>query len=124
MNYNKSIEMYLETIYILENNHGHAHVVDIADHLGITKPSVTKAMTRLKKEGLIDKQSYGSITLTEKGKYISEKVYHKHCIVTDFLKKSLGLSPKEASINACRMEHIITDKMLVAIEGYVGKTKV
>ncbi len=124
MNYNKSIEMYLETIYILENNHGHAHVVDIADHLGITKPSVTKAMIKLKKEDLVNKEGYGSITLTEKGKFVSENIYHKHCIVAEFLTKSLGLSPKEASVNACRMEHIITDKMLEAIEVYVEKTKV
>lgn len=123
MNYNKSIEMYLETIYILENNHGHAHVVDIAEHLGITKPSVTKAMDKLKKEGLINKESYGHITLTGKGETVSKEIYHKHCIVTRFLEESLGLSPNEASINACRMEHIITDKMLEAIEDYVEKIR-
>lgn len=120
MNYNKSIEMYLETIYILESNHGHAHVVDIAERLGITKPSVTKAMNRLKKEGLINNEVYGHIHLTEKGKTISKRIYYKHCLVTRFLEKSLGLSPNEASINACRMEHIITDEMLEAIETYVG----
>lgn len=118
MNYSKSIEMYLETIYILENNHGHAHVADIAENLGITKPSVTKAMNQLKKEGLIDKEVYGHIVLTEKGKSISKKIYYKHCLITCYLEKSLGLSPKEASINACRMEHIITDEMLEAIEAY------
>ncbi len=122
MKYNKSVEMYLETTYILENNHGHAHVVEIAEHLDITKPSVTKAMDRLKDEGLINKESYGHITLTEKGKDVAKQIYHKHCIVTQFLKESLDLSPKEASINACRMEHIITDAMLEAIEDYIEKT--
>ena len=77
MNYNKSIEMYLETIYILEIDHGHAHVVDIAEHLGITKPSVTKAMDKLKQEGLINKESYGHITLTEKGGAVAKKIYYK-----------------------------------------------
>ncbi len=123
MNYNKSAEMYLETIYILQNIHAHAHVVDIAEHLGITMPSVTKSMNKLKNEGLINKEIYGHITLTEKGTAVAEKIYYKHCIVTDFLEKSLGLSPKEASVNACRMEHIITDEMLEAIESYVGKSK-
>lgn len=122
MNYNKSIEMYLETIYILEDTHGHAHVVDIADHLGITKPSVTKAMDRLKEEGLIDKESYGHITLTEKGETVAKRVYYKHCIITEFLRRTLGLTPNEASKNACRMEHVITDDMLEAIEAYVGKS--
>lgn len=123
MSYNKSVEMYLEAIYILENNHGHAHVVDIAEHLGITKPSVTKAMDKLKEEGLIDKENYGHINLTSSGKEAAEKVYHKHCIVTRFLKDSLDLSHKEASVNACRMEHIITDAMLEAIENYVGRSE-
>ena len=124
MKYNKSVEMYLETIYILENNHGHARVVDIAEHLGITKPSVSKAMDKLKEESLINKESYGHITLTEKGTTIAKKVYYKHRIITRFLEEALELSPNEAVINACRMEHIITDKMLRAIEDYVGKTRV
>jgi DtxR family Mn-dependent transcriptional regulator len=123
MKYNKSIEMYLETIYILEIDHGHAHVVDIAEHLGITKPSVTKAMDRLKQAGLVNKESYGHINLTDKGCVVAKKIYYKHCIVARFLEKSLGLSPREASINACRMEHFITDKMLEAIEAYVGENK-
>jgi Mn-dependent DtxR family transcriptional regulator len=121
MIYNKSTEMYLKTIYILENHHGHAHVVDIAEHLDVTKPSVSKAMDKLKDEGLIDKESYGHIVLTEKGKKASEKIYYKYCLVAEFLEEALALTPKEASINACRMEHVITDNMLKAIEDYVKK---
>ncbi len=121
MNFNKSMEMYLETIYILEDKHGHAHVVDIADELGITKPSVTKAMDKLKRKGLIHKESYGHITLTEKGEEFAKKVYYKHCIIAEFLEKTLGLSSGEASKNACRMEHVITDEMLEAIENYIEK---
>jgi Mn-dependent DtxR family transcriptional regulator len=121
MNYNKSKEMYLETIYLLESNHDHAHVVDIAERLGITKPSVTKAMNRLKEEGLINKEAYGHVTLTEKGEAIALKIYYKHCTIAKFLEKSLGLNPNEASKNACRMEHVITDEMLKAIEAYLEK---
>ena len=120
MNYSKSIEMYLETIYILESNHGHAHGVDIAERLDITKPSVSKAMNHLQKEGLISKEAYGHIVLTEKGKAIAKEIYCKHCLITGFLEKSLGLSSNEASINACRMEHIISDEMLKAISAYMG----
>ncbi|HOQ07630.1 MAG TPA: metal-dependent transcriptional regulator [Clostridiales bacterium] len=119
MDSNRSKEMYLETIYILENSHDHAHVADIAQRLGITKPSVTKAMNRLKEEGLINKETYGHITLTEKGEAMAQKVYHKHCTIARFLEKSLGLSPDEAATNACRMEHVITDKMMQAIEAYL-----
>lgn len=116
---NKSLEMYLKTIYVLERDHGHAHVVDISDQLGITKPSVTKAMNKLKQYGLIEKEIYGHITLTEKGQKMSHTIYYKHAMITEYLKKSLGISQEEAATNACLMEHIITDKMLEAIENYV-----
>jgi len=119
-NNNKSMEMYLETIYILENDHDHAHVVDIAERLGISKPSVTKSMNRLKEEGLINKEAYGHVNLTEKGEAIASKIYYRHCTITKFLKKSLGLDPDEAAKNACRMEHVITDAMMEAIEAYLA----
>ncbi|MGI6545419.1 MAG: metal-dependent transcriptional regulator [Fastidiosipilaceae bacterium] len=119
MKYSKSIEMYLKTIYILEKQHGHAHVVDIAEYLDLAKPSVTKAMDRLKNEELIDKESYGHITLTAKGQQVSEAIYHRYELITLFLQQSLNLSANEASINACRMEHILTEEMVRAIERYV-----
>ncbi len=121
MEYNESSEMYLETIYILEKEHGHAHVADIARDLKVTKPSVTKAMSHLEEEGLINNESYRPVTLTEKGKAVSEKIYRKHNLITRFLEKSLDLSPGEAVANACRMEHVITENMLNAIKQYLNK---
>jgi DtxR family transcriptional regulator, Mn-dependent transcriptional regulator len=119
MHNSESNEMYLETIYILESNHGHAHVVDIAKHLGVTKPSVTKAMDQFKKQDLIRQEAYGPVNLTEKGKAVSKKIYRKHQLIAQYLEKSLGLNPDEASENACRMEHNITGDMLKAIEKYL-----
>lgn len=119
MSLSESMEMYLETILLIEKEHGHSHVVDIAERLEITKPSVTKAMNQLQKEGLINKEAYGHITLTEKGKAISKKIFKKHCLISSFLEKSLGLTPDEAGENACRMEHIITDAMLEGIKSYL-----
>ncbi|WP_422487140.1 metal-dependent transcriptional regulator [Gudongella sp. DL1XJH-153] len=119
MNLTESMEMYLETIYLIEKDHGHAHVAEIARELNITKPSVTKAMNHLKDEGFINKQAYGHINLTEKGLKVSRKVFKKHSIITDFLEKSLGLSPADADDNACRMEHVISDEMLEAIKEYL-----
>jgi DtxR family transcriptional regulator, Mn-dependent transcriptional regulator len=115
----ESSEMYLETIYILESNHGHAHIVDIAKQLGVTKPSVTKAMDQFKKQDLIRQETYGPVTLTEKGRAVSRKIYRKHQLIAQYLEKSLGLDPDEASENACRMEHSITGDMLKAIEKYL-----
>ena len=116
MNISESNEMYLETIYILEDVHGHAHIADIAKRLGVTKPSVSKAMEQLKREDLVSQESYGPVNLTQKGKAISKKIYRKHHLITRYLEKSLNLNHGEASENACRMEHIITDAMLEAIE--------
>lgn len=111
--------MYLETIFVLQKDHGHAHVADIAEQLGVTMPSVSKAMQRLKTQGLVHQASYGSVTLTTEGEAIAQAVYYKHQTITSFLQQALALSPEEATKNACRMEHIITDAMLQAIEHYL-----
>lgn len=123
MNISESMEMYLETVYILENDHGHAHSVEIAKKLGVSKPSVTKAMNQLKANGYINKESYGSITLTEKGKNYSEKIYGTHELLTRYLVHSIGLNEDEAADNACKMEHIISDDMKEAIKLYLIKHK-
>lgn len=122
MNNNESMEMYLETVYLLQQNNGHAHCADVAKHLGVSKPSVTKAMKHLKSMELITKEAYGPITLTIKGKSLSEKIYEQHQLITEFLVNSLGLDLDEASINACKIEHVISDKMLDSIKDYLGKS--
>ncbi|GAA0732900.1 metal-dependent transcriptional regulator [Clostridium oceanicum] len=123
MNNNESMEMYLETIYILERDYNHAHGVEIAKRLGVSKPSVTKAMNLLKEKGLINKEHYGTITLTKEGREISKKIYNNHKLISMFLQKSLNLDFDEASENACRIEHIISDKMLNAIKQYLDLPK-
>ncbi|KDR95416.1 iron (metal) dependent repressor, DtxR family [Peptoclostridium litorale DSM 5388] len=124
MSYNESVEMYLETIYILEKEHGHAHGVDIAEALGVSKASVSKAMKQLKAKDLVCKEVYGSITLTQKGRELSEKIYYNHQLITSFLEHSLGLTAAEASENACRMEHVVSEDMIQAIEAYFEKNAV
>lgn len=121
---NESMEMYLETVYILENNHGHAHGVDIAKRLSVSKPSVTKAIKHLKAQGLVNMEKYGSITLTKKGREVSEEIYKKHQLIELFLKHSLELSANEASINACRMEHVVSEEMIDAIKIYLKKNNI
>ena len=119
MSKSESTEMYLETIYLLEKDHGHAHTVDVAKRLNVSKPSVTKAVNNLKEEGLVNKEAYGTINLTDKGKVISKRIYSKHKLITEYLYSSLGLSKSEAEKNACKMEHIVSDKMIKKIEEYL-----
>ena len=118
---NESMEMYLETIYVLAERSGHAHVTEIAKELGVSKPSVTKAMKFLREKGMVDKEPYGSITLTEEGRQLAERVYRNHVLISRFLETSLDMKPEDAADDACRMEHIVSGKMIEAIENYLKK---
>lgn len=124
MNKSESMEMYLETIHILEKNHGHAHGVEIAEYLGVSKPSVSKAMKYLKEKGLVNQEAYGTITLTKRGKEISEQIYTSHKLLALFLEHSLGLAADKADESACRMEHVLSDDMLEAIKAYLFKNNI
>jgi len=124
MSNKESMEMYLETVLILERDHGHAHSSDIAKQLGVSKPSVTKAMNVLKTNGLVHKEPYGTITLTSKGKSYSEKILGTHHLITRYLVNSLGLTEAEATENACKMEHVISSDMLKAISEYLSLNKI
>lgn len=120
MGNNESMEMYLETVLILERDHGHAHGSEIAKILGVSKPSVTKAMNLLKANGLVHKEPYGTVTLTLKGRKYSEKILSTHHLITRYLVHSLGLTESEAAENACKMEHVISTDMLEAINEYLS----
>ncbi len=124
MAYNESVEMYLETIYILEQSHGHAHGVDIAKKLGVSKASVTKAMKQLKEKGLVNKETYGSITLTTEGLELSKRIYYNHQMITKYLEHSLSLTTAVAAENACKMEHIIGEEMLTSIHKYLSDNEI
>lgn len=116
--------MYLETIYILEKANGHAHGVDIAKRLGISQPGVSKAMKYLKAEGFVNTEKYGSITLTEKGRELSEEIFKKHQLIENFLRHSLKLSGEQASTDACKIEHVLSGDMVEAIKTYLKENNV
>jgi DtxR family Mn-dependent transcriptional regulator len=121
MKHTESKEMYLETIYLLERESQHAHTAEIAKILGVSKPSVTKAMGLLKDQGLIEQERYGPVVLTQQGRKVSEKIYENHRLITQFIVSSLGLSPEQAEENACKIEHVISEQMLNAMKKYVNK---
>ncbi|WP_313119209.1 metal-dependent transcriptional regulator [Proteiniclasticum ruminis] len=123
MHLTESSEMYLATIMILEKELGHVRVVDVAEELEVTKPSVTKAMNHLMKEGYIHKELYGNITLTPEGITVATEVVKKRAMIVSYLERSLGLSHDEAVKNACRMEHVISEEMLQAIKVYLEDEK-
>ncbi len=115
MHKNESAENYLETILILGKSHPVVRSVDIAEELGFKKPSVSVAMKNLREKGHITVTKEGFIYLTESGKEIAEMIYERHQVLSSWLS-SLGVDPKVAADDACRMEHVISRESFEAIK--------
>ena len=114
----ESGEMYLETIYVLSQTSNAVRGIDIADHLGYSKPSVSRAIGLLKDEGLVKKDDNGYYKLTEAGEIMAKRIYERHTILTT-LFINLGVDEKTASEDACRIEHYISDKTFDAIKAHM-----
>jgi len=110
----KSAEDYLEAMLVLKEKNGYIRSVDIAGHLGVTKPSVSNAMKRLREEGYIEMNRSGFITVTEKGMEIADKIYTRHKKLTRYFV-ALGVDPEVAEEDACKIEHDISDETFKAL---------
>lgn len=115
MGLQESGEMYLEAIYVLSKNSPIVRSVDICEHRGVSKPSVSRAVGILKRGGYITCANDGGLSLTEKGKEVAEKMYERHTVLTDYLI-SLGVPEDIASEDACKIEHVISDDTFNAIK--------
>lgn len=113
----ESGEMYLETIYVLNNKSGRVRSIDICEEMGYSKPSVSRAIGILKKNEYIEVDKKGYITLTQSGEELAQKIYERHTIITQFLI-SLGVDKDTASEDACKMEHVISDSSIEAIKKF------
>ena len=120
MHIQESGEMYLETIHVLYKKNGHVRSVDVSEHMGYSKPSVSRAVGLLKNGGYIEVDHDGYITLTAAGLELAEKIYERHTVLTRFLT-SLGVSPEVAAEDACKLEHAISDESLRAIKAFIQK---
>lgn len=105
----ESGQMYLETIYILLQQNTQIRAIDVGTYLGYTKPSVSRAVGILKKGEYITVDGDGYISLTSLGKEIAEKLYERHTVLTNMLV-ALGIDKETATEDACRIEHVISDK--------------
>ena len=116
----ESAEMYLETIHVLSQKSSCVRSVDVAEHMGYSKPSVSRAVGILKQGGylLVDKD--GSLTLTQSGREIAEKIFERHTVLTKALV-ALGVDPEIAAEDACKIEHVISDETFDAIKAYLLK---
>ncbi len=108
MKIRESGENYLETILSLERRNSIVRSIDIANELGFSKPSVSRAMSILKKAGYIEQEAYGNIRLTDSGRARAQAVYDRHVLLTRFFVEVLALDPAIAEQDACRIEHVIS----------------
>ena len=115
----ESGENYLETILLLERRNGIVRLVDIANELGVSKPSVNRAMGVLKKDGYILQELYGDITLTKAGRDRASGILKRHKSITDFLSQVLGGDAETAENDACRIEHVISQQTAERIIQYM-----
>lgn len=113
----ESGEMYLETIYVLSKKGKLVRSIDVCEHLGYSKPSVSRAMGLLKKGGYVITGADGNLILTEMGKEIANKIHERHTLITHFLMR-LGVDEKTAEDDACKIEHCISDTSFEAIKKY------
>ena len=123
MKIQESGENYLETILLLEMRNGTGRAVDIANELGYSKPSVTRAMGVLKKAGLVDQELYGTIQLTEAGRKRANEIYDRHVLIKEFLMTVLSLDARTAETDACRIEHIVSQTTIDRIRALLQEKR-
>jgi len=117
---NESEEMYLETILILKNEKPFVRSVDIVERMNFAKSSVSFAVNKMAREGLLVIKDDGGIELTVAGRQKAEAVYEKHCILTELLVR-LGVESESAEENACRIEHVISDDVFECMKAHLEK---
>lgn len=123
MSIHESGEDYLETILILHKNTGFVRSIDIANELGYSKPSISRAVGILKNDGYITVEPNGQIILTDSGMAKAEQVYERHLMLRKFLTDILGVSEDNSEQDACRMEHILSDETYEKLKGFVENYK-
>ena len=120
MHLHESAEMYIETIYRLSRESAFVRSIDVAEAMGYSKPSVSRAVNLLRQGGYLLMDEHGRLSLTDAGIRVAEKVYERHTILSGMLTL-LGVDPQTAAEDACRIEHVISDQSFEAIKRHIEK---
>lgn len=118
----ESGEMYLESILVLSKTKPNVRAIDISEHMGFSKPSVSRALGLLKNNGFVTSDDHGYLTLTAQGRSVAEKIYERHTELKNFLIL-LGVESDIADSDACKLEHVISDASFDAIKSHVKTLK-
>ena len=116
----ESGEMYLETIFLLSGKKQNVRSIDVAEEMGFSKPSVSRGVSILKRDGYLTVDENGYLELTDFGLELAKKVYERHTVLTELLV-GLGVSVDTAEEDACKIEHVISDETLSAIKNHLKK---
>ena len=123
MSVHESGEMYLEAILVLSQKNGYVRSIDVSEYLGYSKPSVSRAVGILKKGEYIHMEKDGSLTLTDSGREIAEKIFERHTMLSRLLIK-LGVSEETAAEDACLIEHVLSDESFEAIKKHLNEKSI
>lgn len=118
-----SLENYLETIYLCIEKYGEARVTDLAHEIGISKPSVNQAVRTLSGMGLVEYEKYSLLTLTAEGYKKAEAIHHRHHIFMDLLVDVFGVPAETANVDACLMEHAVSEITVQKLDEFLKKYK-
>tara|TARA_B100000965_G_C19088129_1_gene539362 strand:+ start:104 stop:466 length:363 start_codon:yes stop_codon:yes gene_type:complete len=116
MKFSESIETYLKEIYRLSETNDCVRSIDVANRLKVSKASVNRAVKKLCKEGYIDHQPYGLIFITETGTKKAQDICLRQEIITKYLTKTLGIDNETAFAEACKIEHVVSHKIIMMIK--------
>ena len=122
MELHESGQMYLETIHVLLQRQEHVRAIDVGIHLGYSKPSVSRALSLLKQDGYITVDGDGHISLNPSGEALAKQIYERHTVLTKMLT-ALGVDEKTAAEDACRIEHVISERSFAAVKQHFLDTK-
>jgi DtxR family Mn-dependent transcriptional regulator len=115
----RSGEDYLEAVLIIGRDKGAVRVKDVAERLGVTRPSVVAALSQLSRQGLVNHERYGGVELTPAGAARAAAVYRRHLLLFGFLRDHLGVSDSVARADACRLEHALSAETTERLERFV-----
>ncbi len=118
MHLQESGEMYLETIYVLSQTMTAVRSVDVGEHMGFSKPSVSRAIGLLKNGGFVEVDAYGHLMLTDEGKRVARRTYERHRLLREYFVR-LGVDPEIADTDACKIEHHISDETIEALKKHL-----
>ena len=122
MKIKESAENYLEMVLMLKNRNGRVRSIDVANELGVTKPSVSVAMKNFREEGYIVIDEDGGIQLTDKGLEIAERVFERHGVVAQALML-IGVDEETAYEDSCKIEHDISQQTFEKLKEFIEKKK-